>query len=196
MLSTLPPPSAAPIEPPVRWDVTLACDRACEACPFGAVRWRDPREMSTIEAMLWMNRARAAGRRRLELAGGDPTRRGDLEDLVRHAIRLGMEVVVVLAGGVVPAAGRLRRLREAGLRRVRVRRCGARLDRARVAAAARAAGLEVALGDGFDGSAARYGTTGAPRPAGAARGRTNPSRGDRGASDGTGFERGGAGESV
>lgn len=153
------------IAPRVRWDVTLACDRACADCPLGATRWRDPRELSTIEAMLWMNRLRARGCRRLVMAGGDPLRRDDLAELVRHALRLGLEVEVVLPGGVVPPPTRLEGLRWAGLGSVTVRRCG-REDRSdEVALGARRAGLEAEVVDGSRAPAApTFTPTGEPCP--------------------------------
>ncbi len=109
----------------VVWQATRACERACVDCPMASDRWRDPRELSTIEAMLLLNRLRARGCGLLSVTGGDPLRREDLENLVRHASRLGMEVEVWLPGGIdPPGAGRLVGLRQAGVTRVVVRSCG------------------------------------------------------------------------
>lgn len=94
-----------------------------------------------------MNRLRAAGCGRLSLIGADPARRPDLEDLVAHATRLGLETELTLPDGVPVPVARLGRLRKAGLARLVVRRCReGRGDDGRAAgilADARAAGLAV-----------------------------------------------------
>lgn len=126
------------------WQATRACERACVDCPMASERWRDPGELSTIEAMLLLNRLRARGCGLLSVTGGDPLRREDLENLVRHASRLGMEVEVWLPGGIVPpGAGRLDRLRAAGVTRIVVRSCGEAAEdhAAGTVAAARSAGI-------------------------------------------------------
>lgn len=140
----------------VIWQATRACERACVDCPMASDQWRDPGELSTIEAMLLLNRLRARGCELLSVTGGDPLRREDLDQLVRHASRLGMEVEVWLPGGIVPPGpGRLDRLRDAGMRRLVVRSCGEAAGDDHAAgtiAAARSAGIpaeEPACGTAF-----------------------------------------------
>ncbi|MDX1660891.1 MAG: radical SAM protein [Gemmatimonadota bacterium] len=138
-------PRTLPTAARVEWRATRACDRACPGCPLGSPRWRDPHELSTIEAMLLANRLWARGCALLRVTGGDPSRREDLEDLVRHATRLGIEVEVALPTGVPPPGDeRLRRLRESGVARIVARACGEAADAdhtADVIATARKAGL-------------------------------------------------------
>lgn len=97
--------SAAPAK--VIWETTRAS---------GATPGRDPGELSTIEAMLLMNRLRAFGRPELILAGGDPSRRPDLEELVRHARRLTLPVALTAPDRLDP--DRIRRLVGSGLERL------------------------------------------------------------------------------
>lgn len=78
----------------VLWEATRACDLVCPIRDCRASRDRDPRELSTIEAMLVMNRARTFGRIPFTLIGGDPRRRPDLEDLLRHGSRIGLDLTL------------------------------------------------------------------------------------------------------
>lgn len=83
-----------PVPRAVLWEATRACDVVCPVRHCRASRHRDPCELSTIEAMLLMNRARTFGRIHFTLIGGDPRRRPDLEDLVRHGSRLGLDLTL------------------------------------------------------------------------------------------------------
>ncbi|MDX1624283.1 MAG: radical SAM/SPASM domain-containing protein [Gemmatimonadota bacterium] len=103
---------AAPAE--IVWETTRAGGPA-PLDPVADPRPREPGELSTIEAMLMMNRLRAFGRPRLVLSGGDPTLRADLVGIVDHARRLDLPTALVTADSDRLDGERLARLHETGL---------------------------------------------------------------------------------
>lgn len=104
----------------VLWETTRACDLACAHCRDAVVCWRDLRELSTLEAMLLMNRARQFGRPGFVLTGGDPAKRPDLVELVEHGSRIGLPMALRPSATPLMTAELLRRLRSAGLERLAV----------------------------------------------------------------------------
>src|SRR5579864_7776226 len=97
-----------PIAPPdfnqapflVIWEVTRACALACVHCRADAIPCRDPRELTTEEGCRLIDQVRAFGARPplLVLTGGDPMRRSDLAELVRHAADVGLTVALTPSG--------------------------------------------------------------------------------------------------
>jgi len=104
----------------VIWEVTRACDLACRHCRAEAVPHRDPRELSTLEAMRMMNEVRRFGRPLFVMSGGDPLKRSDTVDLVEHGARLGLRMGLTPSGTPLMTPEVLRRLQGAGLARLAV----------------------------------------------------------------------------
>jgi AdoMet-dependent heme synthase len=104
----------------VIWEVTRACDLACLHCRAEALRWRDPRELSTLEAMRLMNEVRRFGHPLFVLSGGDPLKRPDVADLVEHGARLGLRMGMTPSGTPLMTRPVLERLAGAGLSRLAV----------------------------------------------------------------------------
>lgn len=100
----------------VIWEVTAACDLACRHCRADAVPERDPRELTTEEGFALMHQLTTFGPPRplLVLSGGDPFKRGDLVELVRYGVRIGLPVSVAPSGTPLLTRGNLERLRAAG----------------------------------------------------------------------------------
>jgi radical SAM protein len=106
----------------VIWEVTRACALSCVHCRADAIPCRDPRELTTEEGFRLIDQVRAFGDRPplFVLTGGDPMRRSDLADLVRHAADAGLTVALTPSGTAAATPARLAELKDAGLSRVAV----------------------------------------------------------------------------
>src|SRR6187431_269068 len=80
------------------WETTQACDLACKHCRACARPERDSRELSTAEGKALLGRLAAARVPLVVLTGGDPAKRPDLVELVRHGCALGLNL------GLTPSA--------------------------------------------------------------------------------------------
>ena len=69
----------------VIWETTQACDLACVHCRACAQPARNPRELSTEEAMRLIDEVAALEAPVFVLTGGDPLKRPDVFDLVEYA---------------------------------------------------------------------------------------------------------------
>jgi radical SAM protein len=80
----------------VYWELTRACDLACRHCRADAMPRRAADELTTWECRRALgDLARTPGPRpHVVFTGGDPLRRADLLDLVRHGVNLGLGVSV------------------------------------------------------------------------------------------------------
>jgi radical SAM protein len=104
----------------VIWETTQACDLACLHCRAEARPFRDRGELTTLEAMRMMNEVRRFGRPLFVLTGGDPLKRPDTVDLVRHGARLGLRMAMTPSGTPLMTPEIVRRLAAAGLSRLAV----------------------------------------------------------------------------
>lgn len=104
----------------VIWETTRACDLACLHCRAEAVPSRDPEELSTDEAKRLLETVRALGRPLFVLTGGDPLKRPDTVEIVRHGTELGLRVAMTPSGTPLMTPRVLRALQEAGLARLAV----------------------------------------------------------------------------
>ena len=130
----------------VIWETTQACDLACVHCRASAIPRRDPRELTTIEAMRLMHVVRGFHPQHpplFVLTGGDPLQRGDIATIVEYGTRIGLRVALTPSGTPLTSRTRLEELRDAGLARLAVS-----LD-----------GSTPAIHDRFRGVAGSYGWT-------------------------------------
>jgi AdoMet-dependent heme synthase len=106
----------------IEWEVTRACSLSCAHCRSEAIPRRDPQELTTGQGIQLIDQVRAfrAPAPLLILAGGDPTRRPDLDDLVHHAGESGVAVSLAVSGTASVTRRRLQRLQDAGLSRITV----------------------------------------------------------------------------
>ncbi|MDE2492212.1 MAG: radical SAM protein [Elusimicrobia bacterium] len=94
----------------------LACDAECLFCNVPAESHPGPARLSAEEAGREIERLAAEGVKRLELSGGEPALRPDLERLVARARAAGFERVQLQTNGIALARpGRADALRRAGL---------------------------------------------------------------------------------
>lgn len=102
------------------WETTQACDLVCQHCRACATPRRDPLELSTKEGMKMLDAIAAMGTPLCILTGGDPAKRPDLVELVRHGVRAGLTMALTPSGTPLMTRSLLAELKEAGLARVAV----------------------------------------------------------------------------
>lgn len=68
----------------VYWEMTTACDLACQHCRAEAIPHRDPLELTTEEGKALMRDVKEMGSMMI-LTGGDPMKRPDLFELIAYA---------------------------------------------------------------------------------------------------------------
>ena len=101
------------------WEVTQACDLACEHCRADAEPARHPDELTTAEGRALLEDVGEFGENQLVvLSGGDPCKRPDLVDLVAHGDDRGLSMSLTPSGTTSLTRGTLDDLADAGLRRI------------------------------------------------------------------------------
>ena len=77
------------------YEVTQACDLVCKHCRASAQPEPDPRELGTEQSKALIGQAATFPRRpMIVMTGGDPLKRADLFELIRHAVQAGMQVAL------------------------------------------------------------------------------------------------------
>ncbi|MGE3619550.1 MAG: mycofactocin radical SAM maturase [Acidimicrobiia bacterium] len=84
------------------WELTYACNLACVHCLSSSGR-RDPRELSTAEAMALVDELSRLQVFYVNVGGGEPTIRADFYDLVDHAVSRGVGVKFSTNGSTIDA---------------------------------------------------------------------------------------------
>lgn len=103
----------------IAWEVTRACAYACVHCRADAQHQRDPRELSTAEALALIDRLADFGNQPILIfTGGDPMMRPDLFDLIAHANERGLRCSLTPTATALPTRERLEKAHQAGIRRV------------------------------------------------------------------------------
>jgi radical SAM protein len=74
----------------VIWEVTQACDLACVHCRASAMPGRNPAELTTDQGYRLLDEIRTFGDPLMVFTGGDPLKRPDIYDLIRHSAGLGL----------------------------------------------------------------------------------------------------------
>jgi AdoMet-dependent heme synthase len=104
----------------VIWEVTRACDLACQHCRADAIERRDPRELTTEEGKAMLDDVRRFGRPLVVLSGGDPLKRPDTVELVEYGTSVGLRMAMTPSGTPLMNRAILERLQGAGLARLAV----------------------------------------------------------------------------
>lgn len=114
----------------VIWETTQACPLACLHCRASARPNRDPRELSTEEAVDLMGQVAEFGSPAplFVITGGDPFQRPDLYTLVRRGTELGLAVAVSPSGTPTLTREAIARLHQAGARAISLSLDGARAE--------------------------------------------------------------------
>lgn len=100
------------------WEITRACALSCLHCRAVAQPRRDPRELTTEEALRVIDQIRDTGDPILVVTGGDPLMRRDVFDLLAYAVQKGLRTSLTPTATALVTPRNLKRVREAGVRRV------------------------------------------------------------------------------
>ena len=123
----MPPPMLPPFDfsrSPfiVIWEATRACALACVHCRADSIPRRNPQELTTEEGFALIDQVQALSQPSplFVFTGGDPMRRPDLPQLVRHAADAGLIVALTPSGTAAATRAKLTELKDAGLSRIAV----------------------------------------------------------------------------
>lgn len=78
----------------VIWEVTQSCDLACHHCRTSPQTQRDPDELTSEEGYQLLQEIKQFGNPLMVFTGGDPLKRPDFLDLVRHSVEAGLRTNV------------------------------------------------------------------------------------------------------
>ena len=110
----------------VFYEVTRACDLLCRHCRADAQHYRDPAELTTLQARRLIAELTIFPRPpMLVFTGGDPLKREDVFELVGHAADVGLTTAMTPAATPLVTADAIARLQSAGLGRLAVSLDGA-----------------------------------------------------------------------
>ena len=99
------------------YEVTLACDLVCKHCRASSQETPHPDELSTEQAKALLDEAASFPRRpTVVLTGGDPLKRHDLLELIRHAVSAGLQPALTPSATPLATFEAFQRVREAGIR--------------------------------------------------------------------------------
>ena len=110
----------------VIWEVTQACDLACVHCRASAMPCRNPDELTTEEGYRLLDQVKAFGEVKpfgaplLVFTGGDPLKRPDLYDLIRHSVKLGLRTNVTPSSTPLLTAEAIDKFKENGVSRMAI----------------------------------------------------------------------------
>ena len=104
----------------VIWEVTRSCDLACVHCRACATTARDSGELTMEEGKRVLDEIAAMGTPLMVLTGGDPAKRPDLVELVRHGTKAGLTMGVTPSGTALMTRELLAELKDAGMARLAV----------------------------------------------------------------------------
>ena len=98
------------------YEVTMACDLVCKHCRASAQETAAPDELSTSQAKALLDQAATFPRKpTVVLTGGDPLKRPDLLDLIRHAVALGLQPALTPSATPLATRAAFERVRAAGV---------------------------------------------------------------------------------
>jgi radical SAM protein len=97
------------------WETTRACDLACRHCRAEAIPSALPGELTTAEGKRLLDELAEMGTPICVLSGGDPAKRRDLLELVRHGTKRGMRMATIPAATPLLTPELVRGLKDAGL---------------------------------------------------------------------------------
>jgi radical SAM protein len=110
----------------VFYELTRACDLVCLHCRACAQARGDVNELTTIESKQLIDRLTRFPRPpMLVLTGGDPLKRGDVFELIEHAVASGLETAITPSATPLVTDEAILRLRDAGIARMAVSLDGA-----------------------------------------------------------------------
>ncbi|MHB1037921.1 MAG: TIGR04053 family radical SAM/SPASM domain-containing protein [Pirellulales bacterium] len=108
------------------YEVTMACDLVCKHCRASAQEKPSPDQLSTEQSKALLDQAATFPRPPMVvLTGGDPLKRADLFELIRHAVGLGLQLAVTPSATPLATRAAFERIAEAGVHRLGISLDGA-----------------------------------------------------------------------
>lgn len=104
----------------VIWEVTQACDLACVHCRASAQSERNPLELSREQGYRLLDEIRSFGEPLMVFTGGDPLKRPDLYDLIRHSVKIGLRTNVTPSATPLLTAEAIEGFKAAGVSRMAI----------------------------------------------------------------------------
>src|SRR5579872_6454390 len=104
----------------VIWEATQACDLACVHCRASAQSERNPHELTTEQGYRLLDEIRSFGEPLMVFTGGDPLKRPDLYDLIRHSVRIGLRTNVTPSATPMLTAEAIEKFKGAGVARMAI----------------------------------------------------------------------------
>lgn len=103
----------------IAWEITGACNLACEHCRGSSTEKPDPDELSTDEAFHLIDEIVDFAKPILILSGGEPLMRDDVYEIAQYGTDKGLRVVLA-TNGTAMTADVAHRLKDAGIARISV----------------------------------------------------------------------------
>ncbi|HLK23007.1 MAG TPA: TIGR04053 family radical SAM/SPASM domain-containing protein [Bryobacteraceae bacterium] len=104
----------------VVWEATQACDLACVHCRPTGQSDRNPDELSTAEGYRLIEETKEFGNPLLVIAGGDPFKRPDLFDLIRHSVEVGLRTNITPSATPLLTLEAIDQLKASGISRMAI----------------------------------------------------------------------------
>lgn len=105
----------------VIWEVTRACDLACQHCRAEAQPACDPSELTPAEGLALLDHIKAEFHDPVVVfTGGDPLKRADLTELIRYGVGIGLRIALTPSATPLLTEAAIDRLLAAGLTRMAV----------------------------------------------------------------------------
>lgn len=104
----------------VIWEATQACDLACRHCRASAISQRNPLELNTAEARALIEQIKAFGDPLMVFTGGDPLKRPDIFELLRHSVDIGLRTTITPSATPLLSDDAVERIHACGVARMAV----------------------------------------------------------------------------
>ncbi len=104
----------------VIWEATQACDLACRHCRASAIPQRNPLEFNTVEARALIEQIKAFGDPLMVFTGGDPLKRPDIFELLRHSVAMGLRTTITPSATPLLSEEAIERIHACGVSRMAV----------------------------------------------------------------------------
>ena len=104
----------------VIWEVTQACDLVCVHCRASAQPSRHPQELSTQQGFELLDEIKSFGNPLMVFTSGDPLKRPDLYQLIRHSVAIGLRTNVTPSATPLLTEAAIDRFQECGVARMAI----------------------------------------------------------------------------
>lgn len=104
----------------VIWEATQACDLACAHCRASAQPRRDERELTLDEGRQLLDEIKSFGDPMMVFTGGDPLKRPDIYDLLRHSVNIGLRTNVTPSATPLLTGEAIARFKDCGISRMAI----------------------------------------------------------------------------